>query len=183
MSGKLAGKVAVVTGGSAGIGLGIAGHFAEEGARLFITGRHQSELDKAAAAIGGNAAPIQGDTTSRRPRPHLRYHQGAGRAYRRAGGKRRGLRIRQARGDHRRTFRQDVQHERARPVICRAEGAAIARRRLLDDSDRLATVSIKGLCRRLGVRRDKGRDTLFARGWIIDLKGRDIRVNVLSPGY
>ena len=44
-------------------------------------------------------------------------------------------------------------------------------------------VSIKGLCRRLGVRRDKGRDTLFARGWIVDLKGRDIRVNVLSPGY
>jgi NAD(P)-dependent dehydrogenase (short-subunit alcohol dehydrogenase family) len=45
MTGKLAGKVAVVTGGSAGIGLGIAAHFAEEGARVFITGRHQSELD------------------------------------------------------------------------------------------------------------------------------------------
>ena len=64
MTGKLAGKIAVVTGGSAGIGLGIAEHFAAEGARVFITGRHQSELDKAVTAIGGNAAAIQGDTSN-----------------------------------------------------------------------------------------------------------------------
>jgi NAD(P)-dependent dehydrogenase (short-subunit alcohol dehydrogenase family) len=44
MTGKLAGKVAVVSSGSAGIGRGIAGHFAKEGERAFITGRHQSEL-------------------------------------------------------------------------------------------------------------------------------------------
>ena len=59
MTTKLARKVAVVTGGSAGIGLGIAQHFAQEGARVFITGRHQSELDKAVTAIGGNAAAIR----------------------------------------------------------------------------------------------------------------------------
>jgi NADP-dependent 3-hydroxy acid dehydrogenase YdfG len=40
MTRKLADKVAVVTGGSTGIGLGIAEHFAQEGARVFITGRH-----------------------------------------------------------------------------------------------------------------------------------------------
>jgi NADPH:quinone reductase-like Zn-dependent oxidoreductase len=56
MSSKLADKIALVTGGSAGIGLGIAQHFAHEGARVFITGRRQSELDKAVATIGGNAA-------------------------------------------------------------------------------------------------------------------------------
>jgi len=39
MTGKLADKIAVVTGGSAGIGLGIARQFPEEGARVFITGR------------------------------------------------------------------------------------------------------------------------------------------------
>jgi NAD(P)-dependent dehydrogenase (short-subunit alcohol dehydrogenase family) len=56
MASKLAGRVAVVTGGSAGIGLGIAKRFAEEGARVFITGRRQSQLDQAVASIGGDAA-------------------------------------------------------------------------------------------------------------------------------
>jgi len=61
MTGKLTGKVALVTGGSASIGLGFAKRFAEEGAHVFITGRRESELDKAVTAIGGNAAAVQGD--------------------------------------------------------------------------------------------------------------------------
>ena len=64
MSRKLAGKVAVVTGGSAGIGLGAAKRFADEGAEVFITGRRQPELDKAIAAVGGNAIAIQGDVST-----------------------------------------------------------------------------------------------------------------------
>jgi NAD(P)-dependent dehydrogenase (short-subunit alcohol dehydrogenase family) len=64
MTSKLAGRVALVTGGSAGIGLGIAKHLAQEGARVFITGRRQSELDKAIAAIGGSAAAMRGDTSN-----------------------------------------------------------------------------------------------------------------------
>jgi NAD(P)-dependent dehydrogenase (short-subunit alcohol dehydrogenase family) len=55
MSKKLANKIAVVTGGSAGIGLGAAKRFAEEGAQIFIIGRRQSELDKAVAEIGRTA--------------------------------------------------------------------------------------------------------------------------------
>jgi NAD(P)-dependent dehydrogenase (short-subunit alcohol dehydrogenase family) len=64
MTDKLAGKVALVTGGSADIGLGMAKCFAEEGARVFIVGRRQSQLDEAVAAIGGNAAAIQGDISN-----------------------------------------------------------------------------------------------------------------------
>jgi NAD(P)-dependent dehydrogenase (short-subunit alcohol dehydrogenase family) len=64
MTDKLAGKVALVTGGSAGIGLGIAKRFAHEGARVFITGRHQSQLDQAVASIGGYAAAIQADSST-----------------------------------------------------------------------------------------------------------------------
>src|SRR6478736_3149084 len=62
MTSKLSGKAALVTGGSAGIGLGIASHFAQEGARVFITGRRQSELDKAVTSIGDNSTAIQADT-------------------------------------------------------------------------------------------------------------------------
>src|ERR1700723_3721569 len=61
MSGKLEGKVAVVTGGNSGIGLATAKRFVEEGAYVFITGRRQSELDAAVKEIGKNIAGVQGD--------------------------------------------------------------------------------------------------------------------------
>src|SRR5258708_20127262 len=63
MEKKLTNKVAVVTGGSAGIGLGAAKHFVAEGAQVFITGRRQSELDRAVAEIGGNVTAVRGDTS------------------------------------------------------------------------------------------------------------------------
>jgi NADP-dependent 3-hydroxy acid dehydrogenase YdfG len=55
MTGKLTDKIAVVIGGSSGIGLGIAKSFAQEGAQVFITGRSQSQLDEALAVIAGDA--------------------------------------------------------------------------------------------------------------------------------
>ena len=61
---KLDGKVAVVTGGSSGIGLATAKRFVEEGAHVFITGRRQSELDKAKAAIGRSVTTVQGDVAN-----------------------------------------------------------------------------------------------------------------------
>jgi len=64
MSGKLAGKIAVVTGGSSGIGLAIAKEFVAEGAYVFITGRRAAELEKAADEIGRNVTPVQGDVSS-----------------------------------------------------------------------------------------------------------------------
>ena len=61
MSGKLEGKVAVVTGGNSGIGLATAKRFVAEGAYVFITGRRQAELDAAVREIGENVTGIQGD--------------------------------------------------------------------------------------------------------------------------
>ncbi len=61
---RLKDKVAVVTGGSSGIGLATATLFAAEGARVFVTGRRQDELDAAVAAIGVNAVGVRGDIAS-----------------------------------------------------------------------------------------------------------------------
>ena len=61
MSKKLEGKIAVITGGSSGIGFATAKLFVDEGAYVFITGRRQKELDEAVKAIGQNVTGVQGD--------------------------------------------------------------------------------------------------------------------------
>jgi NAD(P)-dependent dehydrogenase (short-subunit alcohol dehydrogenase family) len=61
--GQLDGKVAVITGATAGIGLAIAKRFNAEGAYVFITGREQPALDKAVAAIGGNVTGVRGNAS------------------------------------------------------------------------------------------------------------------------
>ncbi len=60
---KLAGKIAVITGGSSGIGLATAKRFVNEGAYVFITGRRKSELDAAVKQIGRNVTGIQSDVS------------------------------------------------------------------------------------------------------------------------
>jgi NAD(P)-dependent dehydrogenase (short-subunit alcohol dehydrogenase family) len=61
---QLKNKIAVVTGGSSGIGLATAKRFAEEGAYVFIAGRRQAEIDKAVAEIGSNATGVKTDIPS-----------------------------------------------------------------------------------------------------------------------
>src|SRR4051794_12588896 len=61
MASKLDSKVAVITGGSSGLGLATARRFVEEGAFVFITGRRQKELDEAVVSIGRNITAVQGD--------------------------------------------------------------------------------------------------------------------------
>src|ERR1700737_1794828 len=60
---KLQGKLAVITGGTTGIGLAAAKLFVKEGAYVFITGRRQKELDEAVQAIGANVTGVQGDVS------------------------------------------------------------------------------------------------------------------------
>jgi NAD(P)-dependent dehydrogenase (short-subunit alcohol dehydrogenase family) len=64
MSQKLSGKVALVTGGTSGIGLATAKRFVAEGAYVFITGRRQTELDAAVNEIGKNVTGIQSDVSN-----------------------------------------------------------------------------------------------------------------------
>jgi NAD(P)-dependent dehydrogenase (short-subunit alcohol dehydrogenase family) len=58
---KLDGKIAIITGGSSGIGLATAKVFVKEGARVYITGRRQAELEATGALLGPRATPVQGD--------------------------------------------------------------------------------------------------------------------------
>jgi NAD(P)-dependent dehydrogenase (short-subunit alcohol dehydrogenase family) len=60
---KLQGKVAVITGGTTGIGFAIAKRFVDEGAFVFITGRRQKELDEAVKVLGSNVAGVRGDVS------------------------------------------------------------------------------------------------------------------------
>jgi NAD(P)-dependent dehydrogenase (short-subunit alcohol dehydrogenase family) len=58
---KQQGKLAVISGGTTGIGLAAAQLFVKEGAYVFITGRRQKELDEAVQAIGSDVTGVQGD--------------------------------------------------------------------------------------------------------------------------
>ena len=183
MTGKLEDKVALVTGGSAGIGLGIAKHFAEEGARVFIVGRRQSQLDEATAAIGGDAEAIQGDISNLADldRIYATVEARAGRIdvlavnagvyeFATLG------EITEEQFD--RTFNTDVRGvlftvQKALPLL--SKGSSV----ILTGS----MVSIKGFASCSVYNASKAAVRSFARTWIVDLKGRDIRVNVLSPGY
>jgi len=182
MTSKLSGKVAVVTGGSAGIGLGIAKRFAEEGARVFITGRRQSELDKAVTAIGGGAAAVQGDISNLDDldRIYATIKDKAGRidvlavnaGYYELGS------FGDITEEHfDKIFNTNVRGllftvQKALPLL--ADGASV----ILTGS----IASIKGLPSLSVYSASKAAVRSFARSWIADLKGRGIRINVMSPG-
>src|SRR5438128_8801719 len=62
--GKLEGKIALVTGGTSGIGLATAKRFVNDGAYVFITGRREAELSVAVKEIGKNVTGVQGDVSN-----------------------------------------------------------------------------------------------------------------------
>jgi NAD(P)-dependent dehydrogenase (short-subunit alcohol dehydrogenase family) len=183
MTGKLADKVAVVIGGSSGIGLGIAKHFAQEGARVFITGRRQSELDKAVASIGGAAMAIQGDTANLADldRIYATVRAQAGRIdvlAVNAGVYEIGTLGEITEEHFDKTFNTNVRGllftvQKALPLLTRGSSVILTG----------SMVSIKGFASCSVYNASKAAVRSFARTWIVDLKGRDIRVNVLSPGY
>ncbi|MGC2371897.1 MAG: SDR family NAD(P)-dependent oxidoreductase, partial [Candidatus Sulfotelmatobacter sp.] len=63
MTGKLEGRIALVTGGTSGIGLATAKRFVAEGAHVFITGRREKELASEVKSIGGSVTGVRGDVS------------------------------------------------------------------------------------------------------------------------
>jgi NAD(P)-dependent dehydrogenase (short-subunit alcohol dehydrogenase family) len=183
MSKRLDDKIALITGASAGIGLATAKRFAVEGARVFITGRRRAELDKAVAEIGNGAVGIQADASKQADldRVFAEIKATAGRIdvlYANAGFYEFGKfgDITEAHFD--KTFNTNVRGllftvQKALPLL--ADGASV----ILTGS----IASIKGFPSFSVYNASKAAVRSFARSWIVDLKPRNIRVNVLAPGH
>lgn len=179
---KLADKVAVITGGSTGIGLAIATRYAAEGAYVYITGRRQGELDTAVQAIGGTAEGARVDSADIAQLQALfeRVREKHGRldilVANAGGGSLLPLgQITEAHFDD--TFARNVKGtlftvQTALPLL--GKGSSVILTGSTAASGGTEAFSVYAA--------SKAAVRAFARNWILDLKGRDIRVNTLSPG-
>lgn len=175
-------KIALVTGGNSGIGYAIAKRFISEGATVVITGRRQTELDQAVAALGEKASGVRADVSKLPDLDDLfetikNKHGRLDVLVANAGGG--GLAplgsITEESFDS--TFATNVKGvlftvQKALPLL--VDGASV----VLTGS----TTSCKGTESFSVYSATKAAVRNFARTWILDLKSRKIRVNVLSPG-
>jgi NAD(P)-dependent dehydrogenase (short-subunit alcohol dehydrogenase family) len=182
MNSQFEGKVALVTGGSSGIGLATAKLFAQRGAAVYITGRRQKELDEAVREIGHSATGIQGDVS------RLGDIDKVYQTIREQKGKLDILFANAGLGEFAplgditeehfdKQFDVNVKGtlftvQGALPLM--SAGSAIVLNASL--------VSIKGNPAFSVYSATKAALRSFARNWAVDLKGKGIRVNAVSPG-
>jgi NAD(P)-dependent dehydrogenase (short-subunit alcohol dehydrogenase family) len=179
--GKLQGKVAVITGGSTGIGLATAKLFVREGAYVFITGRRQKELDEAVKAIGSNISGVQGDVAKLADLDRL-YEtvKGKGRidiVFANAGIAEIALLKEVTEKNFDKIFNINVKGtlftvQKALPLL--NDGGSIILMGSVASAKGTPGWSVYGA--------SKAAIRNFVRGWTVELKDRRIRSNVLSPG-
>jgi NAD(P)-dependent dehydrogenase (short-subunit alcohol dehydrogenase family) len=182
MSKKLEGKIALVTGGTSGIGLATAKRFVSEGAKVVITGRRKDVLDAAVKEIGSGATGIQADAGNLADLDKLyaQIKQQHGRIdvlFANAGGGEFATIDKVTEEHFDKTFDTNVKGvfftvQKALPLI--PDGGTI----VLNAS----IVSIKGMPAFGVYSATKAAVRSFARTWTNELKERQIRVNVVSPG-
>jgi NAD(P)-dependent dehydrogenase (short-subunit alcohol dehydrogenase family) len=179
---KLSGKVAVITGGSSGIGLAAAKKFVEEGAYVFITGRRQSELDKAKAEIGNNVTTVQGDVANLGDLDRL---------YQTVRAEKGGLDIVVASAGYvERMLTEDVTPDHFdKTFAINARGVYFTAQKALPLMRKGGSVVLVSSCLHLKGMPEHGTYAAtkaavrsFARTWAMEWKDRGIRVNTLSPG-
>ena len=182
--GKFDGKVAVVTGGTSGIGLATAQQFVKEGAHVFITGRRQSELDAAVKQIGKNVTGIQGDISKLEDLDKLyeavKQEKGQLDILYANAGLGTLLPLGEITEEHYyKTFDVNVKGtiftvQKALPLFPNKVGSIILTGSTAGSIGDPA-FSIYGA--------SKAAIRQLVRNWILDLKGTGIRVNVVSPGF
>jgi len=180
--GKLEGKIALITGGTSGIGLATAKRFVNEGADVFVTGRRGQELEAAVKEIGKGVTGVQGDVSKRAGLDRLfaQIESEKGRLdvlFANAGVAKYGRlgEISEELFDS--IFDINVKGvlftvQKALPLM--PDGASI----ILNAS----VVGSKGLSSNSVYSATKAAIRSFARTWTTDLKERRIRVNAISPG-
>ncbi len=179
---KLAGKVAVITGGSSGIGLATAKRFVEEGAHVVITGRREKELKEAAAFIGRNVTTVAGDVSRLEDLDRLyiavkEKHGHIDVLFANAGAGTIAPLAVATEAHFDQTFDVNVKGlfftvQKALPLF--KDGGSI----ILNSS----VSNVMGLPAFTAYAASKAAVRSFARGWTMDLKDRKIRVNSMSPG-
>jgi NAD(P)-dependent dehydrogenase (short-subunit alcohol dehydrogenase family) len=182
MSNILKEKVAVITGGTTGIGLAIAQRFAAEGAAVFITGRRQPELDAAVAAIGHDAVGVRGDMAKLGDIDRLydAVQQRHGQI---------DIVVANAGGGEFAPLGSISEEHFDRTVSTNVKGVLFTVQKALPLLRDGGAVILTGSTAASGgtpafsvYSATKAAVRNFARGWMIDLKERHIRVNTLSPG-
>jgi NAD(P)-dependent dehydrogenase (short-subunit alcohol dehydrogenase family) len=182
MSRRLAGKIALITGGSEGIGFATAQHFIDEGAFVYITGRRQKELAVAAESLGAQATAVRADAgnLSDLDALYAQISREKGRLdvlFANAGGAA-AAPIEKVTAEH---FDQ-IFDTNVKGVVFTVQKALA----LMPDGGAIVLtgsyVSNQGKPGLSVYSASKAAVRSLARGWTSDLKDRKIRVNVVSPG-
>jgi NAD(P)-dependent dehydrogenase (short-subunit alcohol dehydrogenase family) len=180
--GKLDGKVAVITGGTTGIGLATAKLFVSEGAHVFITGRRQKELDAAVKEVGRNITGVQGDVAKLDDLDRLYATVKAQK------GRVDVLFANAGIGEMAPVGAITEEHfDKIFDVNARGTYFTVQKALPLfkNGGSIILTGSVvgsKGFSNFSVYAATKAAIRSFARSWTVDLKGRNIRVNVISPG-
>ena len=180
--GKLQGKIAVITGGTEGIGFATAQLFVKEGAYVFVTGRRQTELDEAVTTIGGNVTGVQGDVSKLADLDRL--YETAGKVKGRID-----IIFANAGVGEFVPFGKVSEEHFDRLFNINVKGALFTVQKglpLLNDGGSIiltgSVASVKGTPAFGVYAASKAAIRSFARTWTTDLKDRHIRSNVVSPG-